>query len=77
MQQRRAGEDDDGLKDRIALEGYYGLDPAFLRVKCKVDVPNSVTYLNRTPCYLFMSLPSINVNPREWIEVNIYRGVNS
>ena len=23
------------------------------------------------------SLPSINVNPREWIEVNIYRGVNS
>ena len=23
------------------------------------------------------SLPSINVNPREWIKVNIYRGVNS
>ena len=23
------------------------------------------------------SLPSINVNPREWIEVNIYRGVNN
>ena len=23
------------------------------------------------------SLPSINVNPWEWIKVNIYRGVNS
>ena len=23
------------------------------------------------------SLPSINVNPLEWIKVNIYRGVNS
>ena len=23
------------------------------------------------------SLPSVNVNPREWIKVNIYRGVNS
>ena len=23
------------------------------------------------------SLPSINVNPREWIKVNIYRGVNN
>ena len=23
------------------------------------------------------SLPSINVNPREWIKVNIYRGVNT
>ena len=23
------------------------------------------------------SLPSINVNPRGWIKVNIYRGVNS
>ena len=48
MQQRRAGEDDDGVMDKIPLESYYGLDPAFLRVKRKVDVPNSVTYLNRT-----------------------------
>ena len=23
------------------------------------------------------SLPSMNVNPREWIKVSIYRGVNS
>jgi hypothetical protein len=23
------------------------------------------------------SLPSINVNPQDWIKVNIYRGVNS
>ena len=23
------------------------------------------------------NLPSINVNPREWIKVNIYRGVNN
>ena len=23
------------------------------------------------------SLPSVNVNPREWIKVNIYTGVNS
>ena len=27
-----------------------------------------------TPSY---NLPSINVNPREWIKVNIYRGVNN
>ena len=26
---------------------------------------------------LSYSLPSINVNPREWIKVNIYRGVNT
>ena len=26
---------------------------------------------------LSTSLPSINVNPREWIKVNIYRGVNN
>ena len=26
---------------------------------------------------LTYSLPSVNVNPREWIKVNIYRGVNS
>ena len=25
----------------------------------------------------YYSLPSINVNPREWIKINIYRGVNS
>ena len=34
-----------------------------------------------TQCYDFLltmySLPSINVNPREWIKVNIYRGVNN
>ena len=27
--------------------------------------------------YLTYSLPSINVNPREWIKFNIYRGVNN
>ena len=26
---------------------------------------------------IIYSLPSINVNPREWIKVNIYRGVNN
>jgi hypothetical protein len=32
-----------------------------------------VTYIT-IPKY---SLPSINVNPQEWIKVNIYRGVNN
>ena len=34
-------------------------------------IPEQICY---EPLY---SLPSINVNPREWIKVHIYRGVNN
>ena len=40
--------------------------PKLIKVKLSVDT--------KVPYY---SLPSINVNPGEWIKVNIYRGVNS
>jgi hypothetical protein len=34
-------------------------------------------YFMRNTQNIYYSPPSINVNPREWIKVNIYRGVNS
>jgi hypothetical protein len=40
------------------------------------DVP-LVRYKGAPSNQLDYSLPSMNVNPREWIKVNIYRGVNS
>ena len=39
----------------------------------KIEV-NGTTFARSTLTY---NLPSINVNPREWIKVNIYRGVNN
>ena len=42
----------------------------------EVDVEVKLSLLGSLTFWMY-SLPSINVNPREWIKVDIYRSVNN
>ena len=53
-----------------------GALPQVLTCNMYVCHPFRVFLCKFAPSQLY-SLPSINVNPREWIKVNIYRGVHS
>jgi len=59
--------------DCLVMDEVVGWNPYPLDRYNRGSRFNKAQYLWQ-PCY---SLPSINVNPREWIKVNIYRGVNN